>query len=485
MINIRLIGHHYEHDVFELVRVFFPDRPINIIREQRGSFHGLVIDSIYDEKSRIASAKLYENRDEISSVELSIAEFKCLKHLTNPEVKIIKSAIYEALSSYTNKHMPWGIMTGIRPVKVAHNILKSGLEPQEQLNCFTKLFRVSEKNANLMFDIAQRQSEYLDFDPDSFSLYVNIPFCPTRCVYCSFPTVLFERYREYVPEYVDKVIEEIQMTKFLVKARRLSTVYIGGGTPSSIPVKELQRIIQTIKQTFGEPISGEFTVECGRADTITTPLIRMLASNGVNRISINPQSLVDETLKRIGREHTENDVLEAYNLANRLGIQIINMDLIIGLPGEDEEDLKTTLQKIGKLDPENLTIHTLSLKKGSELARKGELELKEQETIRNMLDIAEEFAKNNGYEPYYLYRQKNILGNYENIGYSKPGLECIYNIISMEEAQTIIGIGMGAVSKMYFPEDDRLERIANFKSIEEYINRFHEQIRRKESAYNE
>lgn len=485
MINIRLIGHHYEHDVFELVRVFFPDRPINIIREQRGSFHGLVIDSIYDEESRTATAILFENKEEISTVELGIDDFKCLKHLTNPEVKIIKSAIYEALSTYTDKQMPWGIMTGIRPVKVAHNILKSGLEPQEQLDCFTKLFRVSEKNAKMMFEIAQRQKDYLDFDPDSFSLYVNIPFCPTRCVYCSFPTVLFEKYKDFVADYVDKLVEEIQLTKLLIKDRKLSTVYIGGGTPSSIPVKELQRIIQTIKQTFGEPVSGEFTVECGRADTITTPLIRMLASNGVNRISINPQSLVDETLKKIGRNHTENEVFEAYNLAKRLGIQIINMDLIVGLPGEDEGHIKTTLQKINKLDPENLTIHTLSLKKGSDLFRKNEFELKEENTIRNMLDITEEFAKDNDYEPYYLYRQKNILGNFENIGYSKPGFECIYNIISMEEAQTIIGVGMGAVSKMYFPKEDRLERIANFKSIEEYINRFHEQIRRKEAAYNE
>lgn len=485
MINIRLVGHHYEHDVFELVRVFFPGMPINIIREQRGSFHGLFLESIYDEKSQMATALLTESKEEIARSEISMGQFTCLKLLKNPEVKMIKSAIYDALSAYTGKVLPWGIMTGIRPVKVAHSMIEKGINHEDGIKCLTELFRISEKNAGMMYDIADRQSKYLVFDEKSFSLYVNIPFCPSRCIYCSFPTVIYERYKDTVSEYVDKLIEEIQLTKDLMEGKSLSTVYIGGGTPSSIPVRELQRIIQKIKEVFGEPKTGEFTVECGRADTITTPLIRMLVENGVNRISINPQSLVDDTLERIGRKHTEKEVFEAYNLSRRLGMQIINMDLIIGLPGENQEDVKNTLKKLEKMDPENLTIHTLAIKKGSDLNRKSDIILEDSDMVRNMLDITQEYAEDADYYPYYLYRQKNILGNFENIGYSKYGFECIYNIISMEEAQTIVGIGMGAVSKFYFPDEDRIERIANFKSIEEYINRFYEQIRRKESVLEE
>lgn len=485
MINIRLEGHHFEHDVFELVRVFFPSMTINILREQRGSFHGLFLESIYDEESQTALAILTESKEELAREMVSIEQFNCLNLLKNPEVKLIKSAIYKVLSGYTGKILPWGIMTGIRPVKVAHSIIEKGISHEDGIKCLTELFKVSENNANIMYDIADRQSKYLVFDEKSFSLYVNIPFCPSRCIYCSFPTVIYDRYKDFVGEYVDKLLEEIELTKDLMEGKKLSTVYIGGGTPSSIPVKELQRIIQKIKEVFGEPKTGEFTVECGRADTISTPLIRMLVENGVNRISINPQSLVDDTLTRIGRNHSEKDVFEAYNLSRRLGMQIINMDLIIGLPGEDEEDVKNTLKKLEKMDPENLTIHTLSVKKGSDLNKKGDIILEDSNVVRNMLDITQAYAVESDYYPYYLYRQKNILGNFENIGYSKFGFECIYNIISMEEAQTIVGVGMGAVSKFYFPEEDRIERIANFKSVEEYVNRFYEQIRRKESVLDQ
>ncbi|MDO5718426.1 MAG: coproporphyrinogen dehydrogenase HemZ [Tissierellia bacterium] len=482
MINIKLDGHHFEHDVFELVRVFYPEMPINFIDEHRGILMGIYIESIYDAEKEKAIARIYESKEIICEREMKIFKFEYLPDLKNPEVKVIKASIYEALSVCTGRRLPWGILTGIRPVKIGHKLLQLGMERDEANRYLMDLFKLDKKRSDLVIDIANNQLSYLDYSEGNYSLYINIPFCPSVCVYCSFPTVVIDKYRDRIPQYVDRIIEEIHHTKKIMGNSKLYSVYIGGGTPSSIPNKYLASIIKAVREILGDPISGEFTVECGRADTINTPLLRILSENGVNRISINPQTMNDSTLKIIGRKHDGEDIIEAFNLAKRLGIENINMDLIVGLPNEGIDDIKDTFDRVLKLDPENITVHTLSIKKGSHLRNKTDYKNIGGSEIEEMINYSFDTAIKNSYTPYYLYRQKNILGNFENIGYSKKSKACIYNILSMEEIQTIVGIGMGAVSKFYFPKEDRIERVANFKSLDEYLRRFHEQIGRKENA---
>jgi len=268
----------------------------------------------------------------------------------------------------------------------------------------------------------------------------------------------------------------------MMKDRKLDSVYIGGGTPTSIPIRELERIIQTVYQEFGEHIK-EFTVEAGRPDTIDKEVLQMLKDNNINRISINPQTMNDKTLKIIGRNHSSQDIIKAYNMAKDIGIPTINMDLIIGLPGEGIEEIGHTLNLLGKLDPENLTVHTLAVKRGSKYSENiDKFDRKDIDIIQNMIDETKLFAEKMHLNPYYLYRQKHMLGNFENIGYAKEGYECIYNISMMEEKETIIGAGMGSSSKIYYMRENRIGRIPNFKDLKEYINRIDELLEKKKNC---
>lgn len=281
-------------------------------------------------------------------------------------------------------------------------------------------------------------------------------------------------------EYVEKLIEELDHAFKTYPDKTLVSCYIGGGTPSSLPVNLLEKIIVKIREKL--ELDREFTVECGRPDTISQELVDMLSKHKVNRISINPQTMQEETLEKIGRSHKLEDIYKAYEMVRKSSIDHINMDLILGLPGEGLGQLESSLEKIKALDPDNLTIHTLALKKGSKLSKEGKMTNAE---IEKMLEYSLEFTRENKYLPYYLYRQKNMLGNLENIGYAKKDAVCLYNILSMEECHTIIGVGMGAVSKFYFKDEDRIERLANFKSIEEYFSRFNEILRRKDKFFKE
>ncbi len=479
MISVKVNGFQYNNDFFELIRIFFPGHEILNVDSYVG-YDGYFIDiSLLDEK--IACTKIFS--DEILRTESTVLLRDY--NINRPKDKTIKNAIkksiYEALIQLTGLEVPWGILTGIRPTKVVHDLLELEIPKDEIFNILTKCYMLAEEKARLIIDIATIQEPYLyPIDKDKFSLYVGIPFCPTRCIYCSFASYTTAKFSHLIDEYVNKLIYEIEIIKDLTLGRKINAVYIGGGTPTAIPVASLEKIIKTINSCFGRDNISEFTVEAGRPDTITLEVLNMLKANKVDRISINPQTMNEKTLKSIGRNHSPEDIINAYYMSREVGFKSINMDLIVGLPGEGLKEIQNTLKLIGELSPDNLTVHTLAIKRGSIFKeKKQDYIIEEQKVIANMLDETKKFASSNFLNPYYLYRQKDILGNFENIGYAKKGHECIYNISIMEERESIIGAGVGSTTKIYFPENGRLERIFNFKDIKEYITRIEEIVQRK------
>ncbi|MDR7856422.1 coproporphyrinogen dehydrogenase HemZ [Tissierella sp.] len=396
----------------------------------------------------------------------------------------IKKSLYNCLISISDSKIPWGILTGIRPVKIVHDLLDKNIATDEIIKVLTSEYKINVDKTNLIMDIAKQQRDYIyPIDGKKYSLYISIPFCPTRCLYCSFPAVSIKGYENYIKEYTSRLIYEIEEISKSMKEKKINTVYIGGGTPTAIPQIELEKIIESIHYEFGDKNINEITVEAGRPDTITKEYLKMLNKNGIKRISINPQTMNNDTLKLIGRQHRAEDIIKTYHLAKDIGFDVINMDLIIGLPNEDLSDIENTLKEIKKLDPENLTVHTLSVKRGSRFKDTiDKYTLQSYDILDSMLNKTVEYSIENGLYPYYLYRQKQILGNFENVGYCKPELECIYNIAMMEEKETIMAVGMGAVSKIYSPKDNKIERVPNFKDLKEYLERIDELIESKRLA---
>ena len=489
MIKVLLKNHEIKNDIFELIRVFLPWEEIEILENETDTFKDgiFIISSLENFDGKLYSfTEVYRDDKLISRSEEDIESVNIYGDSIDKNVRIAtKKSLYKALIKITDNEIPWGILTGIRPVKIVHELLNKGIEDEEIVRVLKEEYKLYDSKAKLILDIGKRQRVHIyPLNKDRFSLYISIPFCPTRCLYCSFPTLPLGRFQSYINEYVSKLIYEIRSIKDLMDGKEINTVYIGGGTPTAIPAREMEKIIQEIYNSFGEENIKEFTVEAGRPDTITEEYLKVLKSNKINRISINPQTMNNNTLKLIGRQHSAEDIIKTYNMAKEIDFPIINMDLIIGLPGEGVNDIQNTLREIRKLDPENLTVHTLSVKRGSKFRNTMEdYNLESQDTIGDMLNKTIEYSKDMGLIPYYLYRQKQILGNYENIGYAKPNMECIYNIAIMEEKETIIGAGMGAVSKVFFPDENRIERIPNFRDIIEYIERIDEQIIKKRKIF--
>lgn len=369
-----------------------------------------------------------------------------------------KYHIYKILSVITGKVLPWGILTGIRPLKLIRK-LRGEVAGEELYRLLREEYLFSQETIDLAMSVIRRQEPIINsLEEDSYSIYVDIPFCPTKCVYCSYMTYIPRE--QMVLSYVDALLRELEyFSKLMTKAPE--TIYIGGGTPSAIPVEQLEKIIAFIVEHFGT--SREFTVEVGRPDTINRSLLNMLRDYGVDRISINPQSLNDSTLKTIGRSHSVKDTIAAYELAREYDF-IINMDLILGLPGESEFELSESLNCIRKLQPDNLTIHSLALKKGSKLIKTGNLKA---DCYDEMYQLSRAFTDGEGYAPYYLYRQKRIVGNGENIGYAKDGFDSLYNVFMMEDVQNILGFGLSSISKIIV--DDKLYRHFNPKDLSHYM----------------
>ena len=332
-------------------------------------------------------------------------------------------------------------------------------------------------------EIAQRERQLLstiDYK-EGYSLYVGIPFCPTTCLYCSFTSYPISKWKGRTGLYLEALFKELEYTAEKMKGRPLDTIYFGGGTPTSLPAEDIDAILCKLEQLFDTKNALEFTVEAGRPDSITEEKLKVLASHGISRISINPQTMNQKTLDLIGRRHTVENVKEKFHIARELGFDNINMDLIMGLPGEDLDDVKHTLEEIEALKPDSLTVHSLAIKRAARLNMFKEeyADLKINNTPE-MIALSEACARRMGMEPYYLYRQKNMAGNFENVGYSLPGKACIYNILIMEEMQTIAACGAGTTTKVVFPSENRRERCENVKEVEQYISRIDEMIGRKE-----
>ena len=379
---------------------------------------------------------------------------------------------------------PWGILTGIRPVKIASKLLRDGLTDEETIKYFIDEYKAAPDRARLALDLAKTEIKATDsMYKDGVSLYIGIPFCPTRCLYCSFISNSVKSSGKYMDEYLNCLIKEIEYTANILKERnvRIETVYVGGGTPTTLSFSQLDKLFDALYKYFDLSNIREFTVEAGRPDTITKEKLDVIDSYNIERISINPQSMNLKTLKAIGRNHTPEDIIKAYELARNSGIKIINMDVIAGLPGESFGDFKYTLDEVEKLSPENTTVHTMSIKRSSRLKELiDNYDLTEDDTVSKMVEYSKIYMASVGKKPYYLYRQKNMLGNLENIGYTKEGFESLYNIYIMEELQSIISMGCGGVTKTVEKATDRIERIFNVKEPKEYIERFDEMLSRKE-----
>lgn len=397
-----------------------------------------------------------------------------------------KRMMYDMLSALTGRELPWGTLTGVRPTKIVYGLLEENKSEQEIIDYLKKEYYVSTRKGKLAIKVAENEKrllEKIDYN-NGYSLYAGIPFCPTTCLYCSFTSYPLAVWRDKVDTYVDAMLKEMAFTAQLMKDKTLDTFYMGGGTPTTLEADQLDRVLGFFESRFDTSALKEYTIEAGRPDSITRDKLMVMKRHGVNRISINPQTMNDDTLKLIGRHHSVAQVKEAFKLARDCGFDNINMDLIIGLPGETEEHIKRTMEEVAALAPDSLTVHSLAIKRAANLNIFWD-KYKAYSMINtdDIINMTADCAAAMGMEPYYLYRQKNMAGNFENVGYSKPGKEGVYNILIMEEKQTIMAVGAGASTKVVFPEENRIERVENVKDVRTYIENVDEMIDRKRSFF--
>ena len=496
-IGILFQNRDFEHDVYELIKAFYPGNEIVSLYEEDDADYDIRFRVSRDEEGYTIS---YNNGIEKetahgaviegqSSGEASDALISCndAHDIRRKNKDAIKYALYQMLSKATGKTLPWGNLTGIRPVKMAMGMLESGMKNTEIARYMREQYLVSPEKTALAVTIANRERDILkniDYE-NGYSLYVGIPFCPSICLYCSFSSYPLERWRKYVEDYLDALIKEIQAVSKMMKNRKLDTVYIGGGTPTTLEPDQLRRLLGAITEYFPCEELEEFTVEAGRPDSITLEKLQAIREFPVTRISVNPQTMNQETLDIIGRRHTVEQTKNAFHLARKAGFDNINMDLILGLPGELEADVQRTIEKIVELAPDSLTVHSLAIKRASRLNQWiQENGISMLHNTDETMKIAAAGAEKLGMKPYYLYRQKNMSGNFENTGYARPGKYGLYNILIMEEKQTIVALGAGSITKRVFP-DGRIERCDNVKDVGLYIEKIDEMIERKKELFAE
>ncbi len=397
----------------------------------------------------------------------------------------LKRLLYQLLKEDTGKTLPWGTLTGIRPTKIAMGLLEEGESPEQITSYMKKEYLVSDEKAALSADIAQREKRILqniDYE-DGYSIYVGIPFCPTTCLYCSFTSYPIRQFESETDSYVEAVEKELAWTAEAFHGKKLNTVYFGGGTPTTLTAGQLDQLLTFVEEHFDLSDLREFTVEAGRPDSITRDKLLALKRHPVSRISINPQSMKQETLDLIGRHHTVEQIRDTFFLARELGFDNINMDIILGLPKETADDVRRTMEELSALRPDNITVHSLAIKRAARLNRFWEQYAPMMiDDSDEMMKVAASAAESLGLYPYYLYRQKNMAGNLENVGYAAPGREGLYNILIMEEKQSIVAIGAGATSKAVF-SDGHIERADNVKDVDLYMSRIDEMIDRKKKLF--
>ena len=469
MYIVRINEQKYEYDIHALVKAFYPEEEVRVLSPE----------SVVKDKKVWEIAPRLEISLEENSVRMKGEGGECSVLAVGKDD--FKAALYQYLSGLTGKRLPWGNLTGIRPTKIAMTMLEEGKSEREILAFLQEKHFVSEEKALLGLDIAKREREILapiDYD-NGYSLYIGIPFCPTTCLYCSFTSFPIVNWKKRVGDYLTALEREIDFTAESCRNKKVDTIYIGGGTPTTLEPEELERLFTKLEKSFDLTDLKEFTVEAGRADSITAEKLAVLRAHGVTRISVNPQTMKDETLKLIGRQHTVAQVREAFYLAREAGFTNINMDMILGLPGETAEDVAATIEAVKELSPDSLTVHSLAVKRASHLRDwVGEHGLSMLQNTEETMRIAAKGAEALSMKPYYLYRQKNMAGNFENVGYAKEGCFGMYNILIMEEKQTIAALGAGTISKRIYP-DGRIERRENVKDVAQYIERIDEMIERK------
>ena len=451
--------------------------------------------AFYPKEQVIIAPGEYEGNEEIS-FSFSVEYFEDKLLLNGAEVPIdysnrpdtknrLKLAVYNYLQKRTGTDLPWGTLTGIRPTKISLKMIMDGATDQEIRDYMKSTYLTSDEKTELCLQVSHHEHEILkkiDYD-NGYSLYIGIPFCPSTCLYCSFTSYPYAAYRKWVDDYLKCLEKEMEYTSKAFSKKTLDTLYIGGGTPTSLDEEHLAVLLDTIDRYFDTKNLKEYTIEAGRPDSITREKLGIIKSHPITRISVNPQTMNDKTLKLIGRHHTVDDIVKVMAWAREYDFQNINMDLILGLPGETIEDVQYTLQEVSKLKPDSLTIHSLALKHSSKLNI--DKEAYDDYLIENSqahMDAAEKAAKNLGLEAYYLYRQKNIAANLENIGYSALGKEGIYNILIMEEIQDIVALGAGTSCKKILP-DKSTARCENVKDVQLYIERIDEMIDRKRQLF--
>lgn len=534
--DVFLIGHDYKYEIAEFLKLFSSEFSFKEISEERnylGIGKNSITDCSEDYKDEIDSFiekyigedldkiiilnflnsstdnrsvyvksksiiyrglnRVYENTLEeiikLSSNEVGDTDEMFDKSIESKIKTVSKRLIQKTMFPYLKENfdvnLPWGILTGIRPVKLIHSLMDNDKTDDEIREFMINNYLITDEKLDLILDIAKRERRFIyPLSKDKISLYISVPFCPTRCLYCSFPSHPLKKYKDLRDEYVEKLLIEARgLNEIILKqGKEIESLYIGGGTPTALETEQLKKLIQGVFEIFDLTKIKEFTVEAGRPDSITKEKLQALKNSGVDRISINPQTFKDETLSIVGRNHSSNDIITCFNMARELGFDNINMDIILGLPKETPEDVEETLKKIVELDPESVTIHTLALKRASDLKMNMDeykRELTGYESMIKMLDLSSKHMKNNGYNPYYMYRQKHMLGNLENVGYAKDGYECLYNMQIMEEKQSNYAIGAGAVSKFVYLDENRIERVDDVKNVEIYIQRVEDMIDKK------
>ena len=471
----------YEYDIHSLVKAFYPKAEVSVqVKEAFESDCVLKMDVHFTEGRVEVTTFHHEERIYAGFCELP-------ETLTRKEVKDrFKRLIYTALSEHSGKKLPWGTLTGIRPTKIPMAMLEEGASDEEIKAYMEETYYCSEEKINLSTEIAKWELKLLgqlDYQ-DGYSLYVGIPFCPSTCLYCSFTSYPLGKWEKRVDEYLDALCKELDYIADELKDKVLNTVYIGGGTPTTLNAEQMDRLLTKIEEKFDFTHVKEFTVEAGRPDSVTREKLEAIKKHRVDRISVNPQTMKDETLKIIGRHHTVAQTIDAYRLAREVGFDNINMDLIIGLPGETKEDVAHTLSELKELAPDSITVHSLAIKRAARLNLfKDTYEEMGLENSAEIMDLTYASCKEQGLLPYYLYRQKNQLKGLENVGYFRDNFACMFNIESMEETNTVIGLGAGAISKRVFNLENRIERLPNVKFIEDYIARIDEMIEKKKNFY--
>ena len=464
MIKIESKKNKFTYNVYHVTKAFYPKEDI--------------VQTVDEKQEPLVKIHLPEGTC------FSLAPEECVQtEDVQEEKRDVTKKVYQFLSKQTGQKLAWGMLTGVRPTKLVMQKIEQGMTKEEIFGFLKEQYCVGDKKAQIAYEIACREKALLDqLDcKNGYSLYAGIPFCPSICSYCSFSSSPIAEWKDQVDCYLDAMIKELKATAKLMQGKTLDTVYIGGGTPTTLEADQLDRLLGTIRENFDLEHVLEFTVEAGRPDSITREKLEVIRKYPVTRISVNPQTMQQKTLDLVGRKHTVEDVEQIFNLARELGFDNINMDLIVGLPEETIDDVRQTMEEIKALRPDSVTVHSLAIKRAARLniykERYGNLKIV---NTQEMIDLTAQYAEEMGLKPYYLYRQKNMAGNFENVGYAELDKAGIYNILIMEEKQTIAACGAGTTTKVYFPAENRIERAENVKEVEQYIDRIDEMIGRKE-----